>query len=134
MLRPQEAHCRRKASRGQSLGNDSAYDVYVTGSSVGTDGKLGWATIDYAQDAGVVSPTSLTFSTNVGTTSAPQSFTITNTDPNLTLQLGDGSIGGQFTVVNSCPFGKDIAPGASLTCSGIFKPTHDRHSRRLPLL
>jgi hypothetical protein len=73
----------------------------------------------------VLSPTSLTFaSQNVGTTSTPQTITLTN-DGNATLAISSititGTNPGDFAETNSC--GASVAVGANCTISVTFTPT-----------
>ena len=72
-----------------------------------------------------VSPTSLAFgSVPDGTTSGPQSVTVTNTGtvalPITSITLS-GTNPGQFSQTNTC--GTSVAVGASCTISVVFKPT-----------
>jgi hypothetical protein len=72
-----------------------------------------------------IAPTSLTFpSTNVGSTSAAQTLTITN---NLTATLSSLSFAasGDFSVApgGGTPCGSSIAAGGSCTVSVTFKPS-----------
>lgn len=67
-----------------------------------------------------VSPTSLDFgSQNLGTTSAPQAVTVTNTGESL-LTVGTIAITGDFAQTNNCT---TVAPGASCTINVTFTPT-----------
>src|SRR5260370_1104072 len=68
-----------------------------------------------------VSPTSLTFaSQTVGTTSAAQSVTLSNTG-NASLNLTGVSASGDFAQTNTC--GSSVAAGANCTISVTFTPT-----------
>jgi len=68
------------------------------------------------------SPTALTFATqNVGTTSTPQSITLSNTGTG-TYTLSQIAISGpDFSQTNNCP--ASIAPGTSCTINVVFNPT-----------
>jgi hypothetical protein len=70
-------------------------------------------------------PTSLTFASQpVGSPSAAQTVTLTNTQPNQTLAIAPsitGSNPGDFAETNTC--GGSVAPGASCTFSVTFTPT-----------
>lgn len=72
-------------------------------------------------------PASLTFaSQTVGTTSAAQTVTLTNTLPSATLTFTSptvitGANAGDFAQTNTC--GSSVAPAASCTISVTFKPT-----------
>ena len=75
-----------------------------------------------------LSPTSLTFaSQNVGTSSAPQTITVTNVGT-AALSIGSVSITGtnpgDFSSTNTCPSGADsLAVNASCTISVTYSPT-----------
>lgn len=72
------------------------------------------------QPAVTLSPTSLTFSTQVVfTTSKAQTVTLTNTGTG-TLTISSIAVTGQFSQTNTC--GTSIAPGASCAISVTFKP------------
>ncbi|HEV2177123.1 MAG TPA: FG-GAP-like repeat-containing protein [Terriglobia bacterium] len=73
-----------------------------------------------------LSPTFLEFgSVKVGTTSAPQTITLTNVAPNSALSIGrialTGQNPGQFAQTNTC--GSSVPPGGSCTFSVTFTPT-----------
>lgn len=114
---------------GPGNGNDipsgitiSGGDLYVTGTSVGSNGVIGWAAIDYLQDAAVAAPSSLSFSAQrVGTTSDEKSFTLTNSDSTDDLQLHGIDVHGPFAETNDCP--SSLVPLASCTIKVTFKPT-----------
>jgi hypothetical protein len=68
-----------------------------------------------------LSPTSLTFASQaVGTSSSPQSVTLTNTG-SVKLTVSGVSTSGDFSQTNTC--GSSVAAGASCTISVTFKPT-----------
>jgi Beta-propeller repeat/Abnormal spindle-like microcephaly-assoc'd, ASPM-SPD-2-Hydin len=68
-----------------------------------------------------VSTTALTFSTQVlGSTSAPQSVTVSNTG-NAAASLSSITAGGDFAQTNNC--GTSLAPSASCTVNVTFTPT-----------
>jgi Right handed beta helix region len=72
-----------------------------------------------------ISPTSLTFpSTQVGMTSAPQTFTVTNVgNATLTIALGSDTISGDFNFGGVGTCATSLAVGASCTYSANFTPT-----------
>lgn len=114
---------------GPGNGNDlpagiamSGGNLYVTGTSVGSDGQAGWATLDYVQDAAVPSPSSLTFAAQKeGTTSAAQSVTLKNSSTVEDLVIEDIDAKGPFAQTNNCA--KSLVPGGSCTIKIIFTPT-----------
>jgi hypothetical protein len=68
-----------------------------------------------------LSPASLPFSLQpLGTSSAPQNVTLTNTG-NATLNVGNIQIAGDFAQVNNCP--ATLAPNSSCTLNVTFTPT-----------
>jgi len=73
-----------------------------------------------------VAPTSLTFAnTGVGSTTAAQTVTITNTGTS-TLDITQISVTGDFTETNTCsaaPLFNALGPGQSCTASVVFAPT-----------
>jgi len=69
----------------------------------------------------VLSPASLTFSPQtLGTSSTPQTLTLTNTG-NATLNVGSIQATGDFSQTNSCP--PTLAPNSSCTLNVTFTPT-----------
>jgi hypothetical protein len=69
----------------------------------------------------VLLATSLNFANQVvGTTSAPNSVSLTNTG-NATLHIASIGVGGDFAQTNNC--GPSVAPGTSCTVSVTFTPT-----------
>jgi len=95
------------------------------------DGKLDLATANAGDNTlsillqpspeATLSPTSLSFSDQlVGTTSAPQAVTVTNTG-NLPLTITSLTGSGDFAQTNTC--GSSVAAGASCTISVTFAPT-----------
>jgi hypothetical protein len=71
--------------------------------------------------AGALAPSSLTFASQVvGTTSAPQTVTLTN-NGTLTLNISDIQTTEDFAQTNNCP--ATLSPGASCTVSTTFAPT-----------
>jgi phosphoesterase family protein/Big-like domain-containing protein/ASPM-SPD-2-Hydin domain-containing protein/centrosomal CEP192-like protein len=97
---------------------DSAVDSPQTASLAGTG-------ISGTAPAVSLSPTSLTFaSQTVGTTSAPQTVTLTNTGnaPLTITNIGvAGTNSGDFTQTNTCP--STLAASGTCTFSVTFKPT-----------
>ena len=71
-----------------------------------------------------LSPTALAFSGRVGSSSAPQAVTVTNSGPALLFISGDALSGsGAFTRgLDECQ-GQSLAAGATCTISFVFKPT-----------
>ncbi len=68
-----------------------------------------------------LSPTSLTFASQpVGTSSSPQSFTLTNAGTS-TLTVNSIAISGDFSQTNTC--GSSVGAGASCSVSVTFKPS-----------
>lgn len=114
---------------GPGNGNDiasaitfSGADLYITGTSVGSDNLPGWATIDYLQDAAVVTPSSVTFpAQKIGTSSSEQSVTLTNSYSGEDLQLEGIDAHGPFSETNNCP--SMLPSNASCTIKITFKPT-----------
>jgi hypothetical protein len=95
-------------------------DVIVAGSSEGSNREQGWATVAYVQDAAKLTPASLTFgSQTVGTTSAAQMLTITNTAETI-LDIKEISASGDFSETNNCPAA--LAPTDTCTIKVTFDP------------
>ncbi len=91
--------------------SDNAVPATQTVSLTGTGGG----------PAVTLSPTSLTFAAQaVGTSSSPQSVTLTNTG-SAKLTVSGISTSGDFSQTNTC--GSSVAAGASCTISVTFKPT-----------
>jgi Abnormal spindle-like microcephaly-assoc'd, ASPM-SPD-2-Hydin/Beta-propeller repeat len=87
----------------------SPYVVSLTGNGV-------------AGGLAVAAPASLTFGTqNVGTTSAPQSVTLTNTGT-ANINVTGVSPSGEFSQTNNCPIGSTLAPNANCTVTVTFSP------------
>jgi hypothetical protein len=124
---------------GPKNGNDTTVDMafgsadlFVTGNSVGADFQSDWATIEYAQGPvnGInVSPTTLTFSSSVGTLTAAQSITVSN-QSSATLAITaapsiSGAEAGDFAVAGgtSCTNGANVTSGASCSINVTFKPS-----------
>jgi hypothetical protein len=98
----------------------SGGDVLVTGVSNATSSDSDWVTIDYVQDAAVVSPTSLSFgSQKVGTVSAAKTVTLTNT-AEVPLSITGIAITGEFQLTNNCP--STVAAGTTCTFTVKFAP------------
>ncbi len=96
-------------------------DVIVAGTSVGSGTGQDWATVAYVQDAAKLTPATLTFgSQTVGTTSAAQPITLTNTAETI-LTIKGVSASGDFRETNNCPGA--LAPMDSCTIEVSFKPT-----------
>jgi hypothetical protein len=96
-------------------------DVIVAGTSVGSGTGQDWATVAYVQDAAKLTPASLTFGSQaVGTTSAAQPITLTNT-AETTLIIHSISAAGDFSETNNCPGA--LAPMDSCTIEVSFHPT-----------
>jgi Abnormal spindle-like microcephaly-assoc'd, ASPM-SPD-2-Hydin/Beta-propeller repeat len=101
----------------------------VTGSSTGAGTGLDWTTVGYRQDALQPTPASLTFGPQaVGTSSAPRTVTITNTNPyaneapqsfSFALPSSDFQLTND-TCVNYPP--PPLQPGQSCTVTVIFAP------------
>lgn len=97
-------------------------DLYVSGSNAGSSGQLGWATVDYVQDADVATPTSLAFtSQKIGTISAGQTITLTNSASSGNVQFEGIDVHGPFAESNNCP--GLLAPHASCKVTVTYKPT-----------
>jgi len=93
----------------------------VAGTSVGSGTGQDWATVAYVQDAAKLTPASLTFGSQaVGTTSAAQSITLTNTAETI-LAIHSISAAGDFGETNNCPAA--LAPMDSCTIEVSFHPT-----------
>jgi Transmembrane protein 131-like N-terminal len=100
----------------------SGGNLYVTGNSTATDGLEGWATIEYVQDAAVFSPSSLTFAARaVGTASAAQSVTLTNSSSSEDLDIRGLDVAEPFSQTNNCS--SVLAPGGSCTFRVTYTPT-----------
>jgi hypothetical protein len=96
--------------------------VVVTGSSEGSATSQDWATVAYVQDADKVTPGSLTFgSQTIGTISAQQILTVTNTDDETPLAIKTITVSGDFKETNDCPL--MLGPGATCSIRVIFQPT-----------
>ena len=96
------------ANSGQPAGQLSELEVY------GSGGNPGPATL-------AASPTSVSFgSTGVGSTSAAQTVTVTNTGGS-TANLSGVGVAGDFADTTTC--GATLAAGASCTASVTFRPT-----------
>ncbi|MCU1343449.1 MAG: fibronectin, type [Candidatus Acidoferrum typicum] len=114
---------------GSGSGNDigsavtfSQANLYVAAQSVGSNKLPGWALIEYLQDAAVVTPSSRTFSSQkIGTASAAQSVTLTNTYWGTDLKLESINVHGPFSQTNNCS--SVIVPFGSCTITITFKPT-----------
>jgi hypothetical protein len=114
---------------GPGNGNDigsgitfSGQNLYVVAQSVGSNKQPGWATIDYLQDAAVVTPASRTFaSQKIGTTSAAQTVTLTNTYWGADLKIEGINANGPFAQTNNCSSG--LVPFGSCTITIKFHPT-----------
>ncbi len=92
----------------------SSRDIRLTGQVTISNGGQGTASLS-------ASPTSLTFtSQNVGTTSAAQSVTITNTG-NAAATITSVTAGGDYAQTNTC--GSSLAAGATCSASVRFTPT-----------
>jgi hypothetical protein len=97
------------------------------GGGGGGGGGGGTTTTTTAAPAVTLSPTSLTFAAQaIGTTSAPQSITVTNTG-NAGLFINSAATRGtnalDFTQVSDGCSGLTLAPGTSCTVSITFSPT-----------
>jgi hypothetical protein len=69
-----------------------------------------------------VSPASLTFASRpIGTTSAPQTVTVTNSG-SAPLHVTNVGVTGHFTTTQNCKSASPIAPGSSCAESVVFKP------------
>jgi len=98
------------------------------------DGKLDLAVANFAEDGTVsillatvlavtLSPTSLTFGTQlVGTSSNPQPVTLTNTG-SATLDISKIAASGSFSQTNNCP--SSVPPNGQCTINVTFRP-HER--------
>jgi hypothetical protein len=114
---------------GPGGGNDigsavtfSQANLYVAAQSVGSNKLLGWALIEYLQDAAVVTPSSRSFSSQkIGTTSAVQTVTLTNTYWGMDLKLQGIDVHGPFSQTNNCS--SAIVPFGSCTITIKFHPT-----------
>jgi len=96
--------------------------LYVVAQSVGTNLQPGWATIEYLQDAAVVTPSSRTFaSQKIGTTSAAQTVTLTNTYWGSDLKLMGIDVHGPFAQTNNCS--SSIVPFGTCTITITYHPT-----------
>ena len=85
-----------------------------------------WTSINlYAQPVVTISPTSLTFATQaVGTQSAAQSITLTNTgnaDLHISVIVMSGAFNGDFLQTNNCP--SALPPNTPCTILVAFSPT-----------
>jgi hypothetical protein len=96
------------STQDMTIGGDGG--LFMTGTTAGSGGGANssdWITIDYVQDGAKVSPPSLAFGNQaVGTQSAPQCVTLTNTvafraDSNL--DIASITISGDFEQTNKCP-------------------------------
>jgi hypothetical protein len=95
--------------------------VVITGRSIGSGTAQDWATIDYVQDAALVTPASLTFPNQPHKTqSASQTVTLSNT-AEVPLDINTIDITGDFGLSNNCP--KTLAAGASCKLGVTFNPT-----------
>jgi hypothetical protein len=117
------------AYNGPGNGNDigmgiafSGSFLYIVAESAGANKAPGFATIEYVQDAAVVSPTVVTFAAQkIGTTSAAQTATLTNTYAGEDLTLMGIDVHGPFEATNNCP--KNIVPNGTCTLTIKFVPT-----------
>jgi Abnormal spindle-like microcephaly-assoc'd, ASPM-SPD-2-Hydin/Beta-propeller repeat len=99
----------------------SGGEVVVTGTSVGSSGVNGWATVSYVQDAAHLSPTSLTFGSQaVGTTSAAQGIAVINESEEV-LDITGISVSGDFLQTNDCP--SELQPEGGCVIQISFRPT-----------
>jgi hypothetical protein len=113
---------------GPGAGNDigsavtfSQANLYVAAQSVGPHKLPGWALIEYLQDAAVVTPSSLTFSSQkIGTTSSAQNVKLTNTYWGTDLKLEGVDVHGPFSQTNNCP--SAIVPFGSCTITITYNP------------
>jgi hypothetical protein len=93
---------------------DNASPITQTVSLTGTGLSAGGPAVS-------LSPASLTFASQaVGTSSSPQSFTLTNSG-SATLTITSIAISGDFSQTNTC--GSSVAAGASCSVSVTFKPS-----------
>jgi hypothetical protein len=110
---------------GNDIGMGIAYSgsyLYIAAESVGANKAPGFATIEYVQDAAVVSPTPVTFpAQKIGTTSAAQTVTLTNTYWGDDLTLMGIDVHGPFEATNNCS--KNIVPFGTCTLTIKFVPT-----------
>jgi len=114
---------------GPGGGNDigsavtfSQANLYVAAQSVGSNKLPGWALSEYLQDAAVVTPSSRSFSSQkIGTTSAVQTVTLTNTYWGMDLKLQGIDVHGPFSQTNNCS--SAIVPFGSCTITIKFHPT-----------
>lgn len=104
-----------------AVGDDRSSVVLTSDQGAVTIPLTGVAQI--AHDQVTISPTTLSLgNVDVSQTSAPRSFTVTNTG-NLTLTVTKAAPPtAPFTVLNPIPEGQQLAPGESYTVSMLFTP------------
>jgi FG-GAP-like repeat/Abnormal spindle-like microcephaly-assoc'd, ASPM-SPD-2-Hydin len=78
--------------------------------------------VDLQSGNAVLSPTSLSLSSYIGITSAPQTVTLSNTS-GVALAISNISVSTGFAQTSNCPLGRSLAPKSSCTIQVTFTPT-----------
>jgi hypothetical protein len=78
--------------------------------------------VDLQSGNAVLSPASLSLSSYIGVTSAPQTVTLSN-NAGASLVISSIAASTSFAQTNNCPFGGSLPPGASCTIKVTFTPT-----------
>jgi len=119
---PTAASCNITITFAPTAAGPRTGSVTVTADAQGSPYVLSLTGNGVVGGLAVIAPASLTFGTqSVGTTSASQSVTLTNTGT-ANVSISGISPSGEFSQTNNCPIGSTLAPNASCTLSVTFSP------------